>query len=535
MVVVNNRWTPRETPKDKVKRLRAWVAGVTRDKGEQAGAQAIRELCRRDLFYLCVDVLGYKDLVEPLHDDLCDFLEDCERRQVTNVVLIPRGHFKSTIATVGRCIQWMIREHNCAIGLGSADLKSAKKFLREIRQQLETNTKLKALFPEVFWKDPRREAKKWTEEEIEIRRNKVKKEGTVKVFGLEDGLPTGDHYDHMVIDDAVNEDNVRTEDRLAKVAEQVKYLRPLLTTPDQPINWVGTRYHLLDVYQRMVDNPKVAVYLRQALEDGKPIFGQRFSMDTLQDTREELGSYVFSCQYMLQPIDPADKKFKLEWLKRYEREISKAYGFVFFLVVDPASRNRKKSDFTAMLVFGIDKDWNFYLVDGVHDKLNPAQRIDAVFRLVRKWGVEVVGYETIGFQETDKFYIERKMAEDNFYFTIVDFAKHKTRKEERIEGLQPLMERGKFHIPKAGIPYERQWENPDDGLGKIVYIEKELEREMQHYPHAAHDDLLDAGSMARQIVYAGHVPMVPGMDQPGTDYNVGRLYGREDEERIPEA
>jgi predicted phage terminase large subunit-like protein len=530
---INNRWNARATTKGKIPRFRDFVQGITKGKGDQAGAQAIRELCRKDLFYLCYEVLGYRDLVEPLHDDLCDFIETCEKTQKTNIILIPRGHFKSTIATVGRCIQWMIRDQNTSIGLGSADLKSSKKFLREIRGQLEQNTRLKALFPDCFYNDPRREATKWTEEEIIIKRDTSKpnpKEGTVKVFGLEDGLPTGDHYYHMVIDDAINEDNVRTTERLAKVDQQSRYLRPLLMTPDQPINWVGTRYHIFDIYQRLTDNPDNAVYLRQAIEGMEPIFPERFSQKTLEATRIELGSYIFSCQYMLTPTDPADKKFKRDWLKWYTKEISKTYGHVFFLVVDPASRMRKSSDFTAMLVFGLDHDWNFYLVDGVHDKLNPAQRIDAVFRLTQKWGIGTVGYETIGFQETDKFYITQRQTKDNHYFEVVEITSHKTRKDERIMGLQPIMESGKFHLPAEPILYQRMWESPDDGKGVTVDIVQEFLSEYDFFPNSAHDDLLDAAQMARHIVAAGHIPVSKVFFSESVDYGHYNMYKRDDNE-----
>lgn len=519
--------------RDKIARIRAHVATVTKAKGEQAGAQTVREICRKDLFYLCYEVLGYRDLVEPLHDDLCDFIETQEQAQKTNIILIPRGHFKSTIATVGRCIQWMIRDRNTSIGLGSADLKSSKKFLREIRGQLEQNARLKALFPDCFYSEPRREATKWTEEEIIIKRDTTRptpKEGTVKVFGLEDGLPTGDHYYHMVIDDAINEDNVRTAERIAKVDQQSRYLRPLLMTPDQPINWVGTRYHLFDIYQRFTDNPANAVYLRQALEDNKPIFPERFSHKTLEDTRIELGSYIFSCQYMLQPTDPADKKFKREWLKWYTKEISKVYGHVFFLVVDPASRMRKASDFTAMLVFGIDHDMNFYLVDGVHDKLNPAQRIDAVFRLTKKWDISTIAYETIGFQETDKFYIDQRQTKDRHYFNVIEITGHRTRKDERIMGLQPIMEGGKFHLPESPILYQRLWESPDDGKGVTVDIVQEFLSEFDFFPNSAHDDLLDAAQMARNIVEAGHIPLPKVFYSDSVDYGHHNMYKKEGEE-----
>jgi phage terminase large subunit-like protein len=427
----------------------------------------------------------------------------------------------------------MIRDRNTSIGLGSADLKSSKKFLREIRNQLEQNNRLKALFPDCFYGDPRREAPKWTEEEIIIKRDTSKpnaKEGTVKVFGLEDGLPTGDHYCHMVIDDAINEDNVRTAERIAKVDQQSRYLRPLLMTPDQPINWVGTRYHIFDIYQRFTDNPDNAVYIRQAIEGMDPIFPERFNSKTLEATRIELGSYIFSCQYMLTPTDPADKKFKREWLKWYTKEIDKRFGHVFFLVVDPASRMRKSSDFTAMLVFGLDHEMNFFLVDGVHDKLNPAQRIDAVFRLTKKWGIGTIGYETIGFQETDKFYIDQRQTKDRHYFEVVEITSHRTRKDERIMGLQPIMESGKFHLPELPIHYERLWESPDDGKGVTVDIVQEFLSEFDFFPNSAHDDLLDAAQMARHIVAAGHIPMMSVNFGESVDYGHYNMYKREDNE-----
>lgn len=534
-----NIWVARFLAKGKLARLRAWVAKKTAEGGEEAGTAAIRQLCHDDLYYLCHDVLGYKDLVEPLHDDLCDFLETAERRNKSSVTLIPRGHFKSTIATVGRCIQWMIRDQDTTIGLGSADLKSSKKFLREIRNQLENNSKLKALFPDIFYADPQRESPKWTEEEIIIRRTFGKptpKEGTVKVFGLEDGLPTGDHYKKMVIDDSVNEDNVRTPERLEKVSTQSKYLAPLLMTPDQPIHWVGTIYHIFDIYQGLIDDLDNMVYLRSAEEGGSPIFPERFTMETLAKTRIKLGSYIYSCQYMLRPVDPADKKFKREWLKRFTKEIAAKYGHVFFLVVDPASKQRKNSDFTAMLVFGIDADMNFYLVDGIHDKLNPAERIDAVFRLVKKWDISTVGYETIGFQETDAFFIKQRQTKDGHYFNIVEITSHKTRKDERIMGLQPIMQAGRFWLPEVPIWYTRLWESPDDGKGKEVDIVLEFLAEFDFFPNAPHDDLLDAGQMARHIVEAGFIPSFKNSVPPDADYNAQNQYqtqGEETSEWIP--
>ena len=81
---INNLWVPRVTSKNKIAGIKAYIKTIIDTKGEQSAAHAIREICKQDLFYLCYEVLGYKDLVEPLHDDLCDFIETCERNNKTN-------------------------------------------------------------------------------------------------------------------------------------------------------------------------------------------------------------------------------------------------------------------------------------------------------------------------------------------------------------------------------------------------------------------------------------------------------------------
>lgn len=537
MVQPLNRWKPRLEPKGKVAKIQAFLHGITKTQGEQAGAQALRTICRQDLFYLCYEILNYRDLDDPLHDDMCDFMAMCDRERLTSLTLIPRGHFKSSIATVGRSIQWIIQDQNTAIGLVSSDLKNSKKFLREIRVQIEQNEKLKALFPEIFYKDPRRESPKWTEEEIQVRRTKIRKEGTIKIFGLDEGIPTGDHYPRILVDDAVNADNVKTEERLAKIEENARLLLPLLEVPDQPIHWVGTRYHIRDYYAKLMEHGDIALYYRQAVEDGKPIFGNRFTPEILEKTRIKVGTYIFNCQYMMEPMDPGSMRFKREWLRYAPHPVTTINpGMVFFLTVDPASQTRKESDFTAMLVFGIDHLWNFYMVDGVHDKLNPGQLVDRVFELVERWGIEVVGLETIAFQKTYKFWLERKMEEKDKRFVIVELKGHKTTKDDRIKGLQPIMEAGKFWLPPKGqkISYTRLWENPDDGQAQTVDIVEQFLVEFDLYPDATHDDLLDVAAMAREIAQSGTVVTKKWTDM-NADYSLAKQRSSEDTNEEAEA
>lgn len=503
-----NYWTPSPTVRDRINTYRRYLQERRNKVGPVKAGLEARKIAQTDLFYLSHQVLGYEDLVEPLHSDYCDFLMWADLAGHSTLTLFPRSHYKTTLGTTARITWRVVRNPELATGLGSATLKDCRPFGREIKTLWEKNEKLKALFPDIFFEEPRKEAEKWTEEEFTVKRKRHRRESTVTLFGLEEDLPTGRHFDRIVLDDTINKDNVRTPDRLEKIRNQAALLPPLLVTLEQPIDWVGTHYHVHDWYMTLKGKPSIKVYLRRAIEDGKPIFPQKFTLNALETLRTEWGNYLFSSQYMMEPSDPADKKFKREWLHYFDEIIMpKKPGMVFFLTVDPASRRRKKSDFTAMLVFGIDHRGYFHLVDGVHDKLNPYQRIDAVFKLVQKWGIQTVAYETIGFQESDKFYMENAMLERKVFFRIVEVSSYKERKDERIMGLQPVMQAGKFWLPKAGIPYKRIWESPDDGYGHTVDLCEQFLLEFDFFPDSNHDDLLDAAAMARHIIHNGFIPL----------------------------
>lgn len=503
-----NYWRPSQAVKDRIDKYRIHLKKKADRWGPHKAALDARKIAQTDLFYLCHQVLGFADLVEPLHADYCDFLMTAEWEQWSTLTLFPRSHYKTTIGTTGRITWRLLNNPELAIGLGSATLKDSRPFGRDLKQLWEKNGKLKALFPDIFYQEPKKEAEKWTEEEFTIKRQKHRRESTITLFGLEEDLPTGRHFDRIVLDDAINKDNVRTPERLEKLRGQMQLLPPLLVTLNQPIDWVGTHYHVRDIYMDLKLKPSIHVYIRKAIENGKPIFPEKFNIEALESLRQDWGNYLFSSQYLLEPQDPADKRFRREWLKYYESPIYPYNkGMVFFMAVDPASRRRKSSDFTAMLVFGIDSKGHFFLVDGVHDKLTPWQRIEKVLEMAKKWKIHTVAYETIGFQETDKFSIERAQLERNIFFRIVEITSHKERKDERIQGLAPIMQQGRFHLPAKGIKYRRLWESPDDGYGHEVDIVEQFLIEFDFFPDSTHDDLLDVAQMARQIVHNGYVPL----------------------------
>jgi hypothetical protein len=84
----------------------------------------------------------------------------------------------------------MLRDPEITIGIFSHTKPVARKFLLQIKQELETNEDLKRVYPDVFWDDPRKESPAWSEDKgIVVKRKSNPKEATLEAHGLVDGSP----------------------------------------------------------------------------------------------------------------------------------------------------------------------------------------------------------------------------------------------------------------------------------------------------------------------------------------------------------
>jgi len=180
------------------------------------------------------------DAWDTLHDDMAHFLAVSGPEKL---ILVPRGHLKSSIVTVGFAIQQFLINPNIRILITNAVWNRSRIFLRQIADYLTFNSPLKDIYGDFRVAD-----KTWTRDEITIaqKTSATGREATVTTAGLETAL-TGAHYDLIIHDDLVEESNINTAEQLEKVITFYRNSRPLLD-PGGRIIIVGTRWAEDDLY-----------------------------------------------------------------------------------------------------------------------------------------------------------------------------------------------------------------------------------------------------------------------------------------------
>jgi len=163
-----------------------------------------------------------------------------------SLILAPRGHGKSTILTISWSLWKLCLDRELRILIVSNTFDQAGAFLREIKQHLESNRRLKDIYGE-FIGSP------WSEHEITLSRRKRRaKEASVTALGLGGPVITR-HYDLIILDDVVDEENARTSAQREKTLTW--YYKTVLPTlePEGEVHILGTRYHYQDLYGHLLE------------------------------------------------------------------------------------------------------------------------------------------------------------------------------------------------------------------------------------------------------------------------------------------
>jgi hypothetical protein len=473
------------------------------------GVAGQRSLARIDRYYLLIGLMGRVDALNPWLYARC---REVEANPDGYLDLWAREHYKSTIITFAGSIQEILRDPEITIGIFSHTRPIATKFLRQIKEELENNARLKALFPDILWEKPGRDALRWSiETGIAVKRATNPKEATVEAHGLVDGQPTGAHFNLLVYDDVVTLASVSTPEQVKKTTEAESLSDNL-----------GARGAYANLMERKVCIPRIYPATSDGSRDGPPVF---LSKEAWEITKREQISAILAAQMLQNPAAGTQAMFSKDWLRFTD---IRPATLSIAILCDPASSRKKTADSTAMYVVGMDAARNRYLLDGYHHKMPLSQRWICLSGLYRRWSVEPgvqsvqVGYERYGSQ-SDLEYFEERMQLEKYSFPIAELnwpLEGGNAKYDRIQRMEPHFRNGRVYLIAVNrdeqgnlIETANQRKVREDGAewrilkpvrridenGQAYSLNKRLLDEFLVYPYASHDDGLDCLSRSEDI------------------------------------
>lgn len=491
----------------------------------------LRKRSLSDLEWFCDVILGYGPLIPMrpnVHRVFCRMLErktghpDLDTAPV-RLFLMPRDTGKTTIGTKGYPIQSLCRDPNRSFILANEKELNAAKFLRSIQHEFESNALLRALFPEVIPPDFGKVT--WNATEMNVNRTTGRQESSCFVTGV-GGTVTGMHPDEIICDDIVSLDamqnaKVGARQILAGVNDWIHTLPALVNknAKNGGITFIGTNWFADDCYVHAEEyfghslptttytircplddgtvqtltatrTGDIAVFRRSAVEDGRSIFPEKWTLEKLAEMRID-DAVLFAANYMNKPSDELTSDFKESWLRTYQWTDTDAIQFV-----DPVgkTRNMLLPDLDRIVL--IDPGGFGTVVTG--DRMRAAMVMtgstnDGLHFLLRNY-CEKDSYETVVRMAVDwarryrprKFVVEqtaqqkvfldvlrRALSEAGVVATVEPITPRNQAKEQRILELEPFFQQGRMYIGTGP-----EW--------------LEFRQQYSQFPRAARRDLLDA-------------------------------------------
>jgi len=456
------------------------------------------------------------------HIQLCRWVQD--NAKVNKLILWPRDHGKSRMSAFFSAWQ-IIRNPAVTIIYASATAEKAEEQLRFVKTILTSHTTTK-YFPGLFHEEEgRREA--WNKTYIIVdhphRKNEGVVDSTVMTCGLEKTI-TGKHCEFLILDDIVVPEN-NTEQGRRDVNSWAAQAASI-TSADSVIFAVGTRYNPKDAYSIMIDmvakdissgddmEAGLGKVVEEALfevnvanveEDGDFLFPRQqrkdgkwfgFNWQILARKRavyEASGEITqFFAQYYNDPNDKSTSPINRNLFQYYDRDkLTYTYGsweiegepLHVYCAVDLAASKKESADYTVVIVGGVDRHKNRYLLEAKRFRTDKTsvifESIQSVYEKYRFKGLRieaVAGFRLVAQDLADRLHDRGIRIPIDIYIPPNTEAK-----AVRVNGiLEPLYQTRLIYHYRGG---------------NAQILEEELVA-----LNPAHDDLKDAWSMCIDLM-----------------------------------
>lgn len=470
--------------KKKRREAESYAGGLSVDQWKQ-----LRKLCKTDLYFFATTILGYNKLSVALHGHMCRWSEATDNCQFREI-LMPRGHFKSTIETIADSIRIALPDDtgdqpwprcqgtNVRILIGHETHEAASRFLLSITAHFLTNPLLMGLFPECV-PDPKRH--RVNRNELELPRTEIWSEPTFDTMGV-GGRGQGRHYNYLKLDDLFGD---KARDSAAERESTYNWFDNVQSYfssfNEDHLDLIGTRWAFDDLYSHAHDmyGDLLVKYIRSCEEPdpnrpGKliPIFPEMFPTEKLAVLKKN--QKVWQAQYVNNPGEGSGL-FEAGWkrtFKMLDRTVLAITHKVFggndedritervnlrdldiVFLIDPAM-----SGHGGYLITGMDRRSRVFILKASKRSWKPPELVEELFQDVARYRPRAVVVEAVTFSEIYHYWIEKEMRIRQARFRI-ELAKPRNKtKTERINGLSNWFSAGQIYFMEGQDDLEHEFD-----------------------------------------------------------------------------
>lgn len=479
----------------------------------------IRVRAEKDLHFFGRFVLGdaifngsASDVECPFHRRIAAFLGD-ESTGRLKVLVAPRGHLKTTWI-ICRIVQKLAQDRERRILFLQGVEKTAKHVQRVVRQIMEGRRMLHALWPDVFYQNPRKESPLWTAEALQVRSDVIRTDPSILMTSA-NATVTSLHFTDIYDDDLVNEDNCNTPEMLEKPKQQFRHQENLLVGEECARCWSDTIYDPNDATCWLLDGGDDGEIQVDPLvlgcyeaDGATPVWPLRRGAAFLERKRANMGARMFAMQFLAtrripgatvfdaELVDrvrlPIGPKHSEDWIlpgsERFNEGTAAQRTYAVYTAVDPNTEPTTAYDPACVMTAAIDHLGDAWLLDLRLWHPTVVDLIEEMFRQAVKWRPRRMYYEAVQAQKWLAQLVKPVEEERGVKLPIWPLKRGSTKKYTRITSTVPLVERGGLHVP-IGSKFD-------------PFVEQ-----MRTYTKAAkNDDALDAFA---DIVREGVAPAPP--------------------------
>jgi hypothetical protein len=258
----------------------------------------------------------------PVHHNSIGAWLNChlDRGQRHLLLMAFRGAGKSTL--VGLFAAWLLcRDPNRRLLVLAADLRLAKKMVRNVKRIIERHPMTRGLKP--------KERDQWAADQFTVLRRLELRDPSMLAAGV-DGNVTGNRADIVICDDVEvprTSDTVLKRENLREVLREIDFL----LVPGGVQLYVGTPHSYYTIYadeartEAGESQPFLHGFRRLTLpivDKGRSAWPERFPLEYVERIRRRSGPNKFASQMLLQPVPASASRLNPDDLRPYEGELA---------------------------------------------------------------------------------------------------------------------------------------------------------------------------------------------------------------------